>query len=260
MHRRAHAVAVAKIDIVAHADLVAVIEHGRARHRQQQRVQQLDLAAVVLEQRREAAANAEIDARAPVGGIERPQIIALAVGHHGERHLVMVAQKDRPLRAVRNLRRLAHDVGDRMTVLLRQRHIDARHQGKVERHVAFVALPEISRRLLRPDIGLGEQHAVGIAGIDRGPDLLDDRMRLGQVLACRPLALDEIGDGVEAQAVDPHVEPEAHHVEDGLDDARIVEIEIRLMRIEAVPVERLGRLVKVQFDFSMSQKMMGTSL
>ena len=63
LHRRAHAVAVAEVDVVAHADLVAVVEDRRAGQREQQAVHQLDLAAVVAEQRREAAADAEVDAR-----------------------------------------------------------------------------------------------------------------------------------------------------------------------------------------------------
>ena len=47
LHRRAHAIAVAKIEVVAHADLVAVVEDRRAGHRHQKRIQQLDLAPVV---------------------------------------------------------------------------------------------------------------------------------------------------------------------------------------------------------------------
>ena len=78
LHRRAHAVAVAEMDVVAHADLVAVVDHRRAGHREQQAVHQLDAAAVVLQQRRQPAADAEIDARAPVGGVGLPQIVALA--------------------------------------------------------------------------------------------------------------------------------------------------------------------------------------
>ena len=35
LHRGAHAVAIAEIDVVAHADLIAVIEDGRARQREQ---------------------------------------------------------------------------------------------------------------------------------------------------------------------------------------------------------------------------------
>ena len=37
LHRRAHAVAVAEEDVVAHADLVAVVEHRRAGQREEQR-------------------------------------------------------------------------------------------------------------------------------------------------------------------------------------------------------------------------------
>ena len=89
------------MDVVAHADLVAVVDDRRARHGEQQAVHQLDAAAVALQQRREAAADAEIDARAPVGGVGLPEIVALGVGHHFERQLVVVAQEDRPLAVLR---------------------------------------------------------------------------------------------------------------------------------------------------------------
>ena len=42
LHRRAHAVAIAEVDVVAHADLVAVVDDRRPRHREQQAVHQLD--------------------------------------------------------------------------------------------------------------------------------------------------------------------------------------------------------------------------
>ena len=78
----------------------------------------------------------------------------------------MVAQKHRPLAGLRNVRRLPHDVGDRMAVLGRDRHVDARHQREVERHVAFVARAEILQHVLRPLIGLGQQHAVAVALVE----------------------------------------------------------------------------------------------
>ena len=61
LHRRAHAVAVAEVDVVAHPDLVAVVEDRRAGQREEQAVQELHLAAVVADQRRQAAADAEVD-------------------------------------------------------------------------------------------------------------------------------------------------------------------------------------------------------
>ena len=44
--------------------------------------------------------------------------------------------------------------------------------------------------------------------------MLDDGVGLGEVLAGGAVALDEVGDGVDAERVDAHVEPEAHGLED----------------------------------------------
>ncbi len=72
LHRRAHAIAVAQVDIVAHADFIAVIQGRCARHRQQQAVEQLDPPTVTLHQRRQTSANTQIDPGAAVGGIVIP--------------------------------------------------------------------------------------------------------------------------------------------------------------------------------------------
>jgi hypothetical protein len=238
LHRRAHAVAVAEEDVVAHADLVAVIDHGRAGHGEQERVHQLDPAPVALQERREAAADAEIDPRAAVGGVEVPEIVALGIGHHLERQLVVVAQEDRPLAVRRDLRRLAHDVGDREAVFLGDRHVHPRHQREVEGHVALVALAEIFLGVLRPLVRLGEQEAVGVVRVDLGADLLQDVVGLGQVLVVRALALDEVGHGVEPQPVDAEVEPVAHHLDDRLEHLGVVEVQVGLVAVEAVPEDR----------------------
>ena len=132
-------------------------------------------------------------------------------------------------------RRLADDVGDRVAVLAREAHEDARHQREVERHVAFVSFAEIGARVLGPLIGLRQQHAVRIALVDLRPEPLQDLVGLGQVLVVGPVALDEIGHGIQAQAVDPHVEPEPQDAQDVRQHARIVVVEVRLVRIEAVP-------------------------
>ncbi len=78
----------------------------------------------------------------------------------------MVAQEHRPLACLRNVRRLPHDVRNRVTVLGRHRHVDAGHQREVECHVAFVAGAEILQHILRPLIGLGEQHAMVVMHVE----------------------------------------------------------------------------------------------
>jgi len=243
LHRRADAVPIAKEDVVAHADLVAVIDDRRARHGQQQAVHQLDLGAVVFQQRCQPATDSQVDAGSPVHSIEVPEIVALLVRNHFERQLVMVAEKDRPLAVLGNLGRLAHDVGDRMPVFLRDRHVHARHQREMERHVAFVSLAEVLLRVLGPLVRFGEQHPIRMLGVKLGPEGLQDRVRLAQILVVRSLALDEVGHGVEAHAVDAHVEPEVHHVDDRAKHGRIVEVQVGLVRIEAVPIVGLGHRI-----------------
>jgi len=75
-----------------------------------------------------------------------------------------------------------------------------------------------------------------------------------QVLVIGAIALAQIGDGVETETIDAGIEPALHHLRERADHARIVEIEIRLMREEAVPVELAGFRVPCQFDFSVSVK------
>ena len=166
LHGRAHAVAVAEIDVVAHADFIAVIEDGRAGKGEQQAVQQLDAAAIVVHQRSQAAADAEIDAHARIGAVGEIHVVALVVGDHLERQLIVIAQEQAPLAGVGNRRRLRHDVGDRQPVFLAQRHVDARHQREMECHVAFVAVAEIGAHIGGPLIGFGQNHAVGIIRVD----------------------------------------------------------------------------------------------
>ncbi len=61
-------------------------------------------------------------------------------------------------------------------------------------------------------------------------------MGFEQVLAVGALALEQVGNGVEPQAVDAAIQPETQHVEHGLADARVVEVQVWLVAEEAVPV------------------------
>jgi hypothetical protein len=152
----------------------------------------------------------------------------------------VVAQEQPPLAALGQRRGAPQDVDDGLDVLLAQRHEDARHHREVERHVALVPVAEVRAHVLRPLVGLGQEHPPGVVAVDGAADLLDHPVGLGEVLAARSVALHEVGDGVEAEPVDPQVQPEAHDVEDLLDDPRVVEVEVRLVAEEAVPVEGAG--------------------
>jgi hypothetical protein len=70
----------------------------------------------------------------------------------------------------------------------------------------------------------------------------------------------EIRDRVEPQTVDAHLEPEAHHVENRLEDDRVVEVQVGLVAEEAMPVVLLRHRVPGPVRrFSVSVKMMRAS-
>ena len=66
----------------------------------------------------------------------------------------------------------------------------------MKRHVAFVAagagVAEILHDIGRPLIGLGQQHPARKLVVNDFADALEERVRLGQVLAIGALALEEV--------------------------------------------------------------------
>ena len=68
-------------------------------------------------------------------------------------------------------------------------------------------------------------------------------MRLGQVLAVGAGPLVEVGHGVEAEAVEAHVEPERHRLQHRVVDLGVVEVEVGLVVEEAVPEVLLAHRV-----------------
>ena len=122
-------------------------------------------------------------------------------------------------------------------------HIDARHQGKVERHVTFVAIAKVGTDIGRRLVGFGQDEAVCVFGINGGADFFDDKMGLRQVFAGCSIAFDQVGNGVHAQRIDAHVEPEPHGFQYLFHHRWVIEVEVWLVGKEAVPIVGLGRIV-----------------
>ena len=236
LHRRPYAVPVAQVDVVAHPDLVAVVDDRRAGQGEQQGVHQLDPAPVVAQQRGEAAPDPEVHPRLRVLRVHAVHVVALLVGHHLERQLVVVAQERRPLPALGDRGRLVQDVDEREPVLHPVRHEHPRHQGEVERHVASVAVPEVGDRVLGPLVRLGQEHPVLELRVDVAAQVGQELEGLREVLAVGSLALEQIGDGVEAEPVHAQPEPEVDDVEHRRPHPRFVEVEVGLVGVEPVPV------------------------
>ena len=70
---------------------------------------------------------------------------------------------------------------------------------------------QIGDRVLGPLVGFRQQHPVGKIRVDVTAQIAQEGVGLGQILASRALALEQVRHRVEAQAVDAHTEPEIEH-------------------------------------------------
>ena len=68
------------------------------------------------------------------------------------------------------------------------------------------------------------------------PQLSQVLVRLRQVFAARALSLVEIGHGIQAETVDPHAQPLVDDVEQRPPHVGVIEVKVRLVGVEAVPV------------------------
>ncbi len=152
----------------------------------------------------------------------------------------MVAQEKSPLAGRVNLGRLGKNVDDWESILLVNGHEHPRHEWKVEVHVALVALTEIGRSVFRPLVGFGQKETALELRVDAGAKLFQEGMRLRQILAIRTLLLVEVGDGIQTQPVNAKAEPKIDDLEERFLHCRILEIQVRLMGVEPMPIVGIG--------------------
>lgn len=95
---------------------------------------------------------------------------------------------------------------DGRRLALAQRVVDARHDGEVEAHLALGVLvgAEVVDDLVRHLVGLGQQDPTRVLGVDhpaqRGGGTGGS---WGGSRRCAPLLLEQVGHGVQAEAVVP---------------------------------------------------------
>ena len=148
----------------------------------------------------------------------------------------MIPEENCPLAGRGNFRGLPQHFGNRVPILLPERHEDPRHQWEVETHLTLVPVTKEFPHIGRPLVGLGQQEPVRIPFLQDAAELLQDSVCFRQIFVNRAFSFAQIWHRVEAERIDPAVEPEGHHLQHGLEHSRVVVVQIRLMREEAVPV------------------------
>ena len=87
-------------------------------------------------------------------------VVALLIGNHLQRQLVMISEKQRPLAVFRNRRCLPKDIDNGESVFHPERHEHAQHDRKVKCHVALIAIAEIGDGIFGPLIGFRQEHSI----------------------------------------------------------------------------------------------------
>jgi hypothetical protein len=240
LHGGADAVAIAEVDIFAHADFVAVIDDGAAWEGEEESVEEFDAAPVIAEERCEAATDAEVKAGEVGLGVDAVHVIAFFVGDHFEGEFVVVSEEEGPLGVIGERGSLLEDIDDGDAIFHAERHEEAWHEREVEGHMAFVAVAEVGDGVFGPLVGFGEEHAVFEFGVDVTSDGFEEGVGFGEVFAGGAFAFEEVGDGIEAEAIDAEVKPEVEGLEHGAVDGWMIVIEVGLVRVEAVPEVGVG--------------------
>ena len=141
------------MDVIPHANLVSVINDGGPGQRHQQAIHEFDAPTVAVEQRSEAAPDADVQAHGTITRVFVIHVVALQVGDHLERQLIVIAEEQTPLAGVGNFLCLLKNFRDRLAVFQLQAHEHSRHEWKVKRHVKLVAIAEVRTEVSGPLVG-----------------------------------------------------------------------------------------------------------
>ena len=156
----------------------------------------------------------------------------------------MVADEGRPLGVGGDLRSRHQRGPDRAGVLARERQVHRLVDGEVEQHRQLVAVLVAEERagLLERQVDLAEQDRLAVAAAEEAAQVAQQLVRVDDRALRQPDGLDQERHGVDAEAGQPQLQPEAHDLGDLVADLRVGDVQVGLEAVEAVQVV-LARLL-----------------
>lgn len=263
--------ATGQVEVLVLRQLLAVVEDRGAGQGEGQRVDHLEPLAVVPDHRRQPEPQPPPEDLVLLARAEgREDLGELVLGQLVERQLVVVADEDAEGLAGRQLGSPAEGGQQRAGVLPGQRQVHPLVEDEVEAHRHAGARPaEEVELLVVGEVDLAEHDRLARAAGHEGPHEVEHLEGLRQRPRVAPQApvhrlgeravalvvgvalpgggLDEVRHGVDAEADDAQLQPEAHDAADLVADLGVRRVEVRLVAVEAVP-EVLARLLVVGPD------------
>ena len=152
----------------------------------------------------------------------------------------MVPQKHGPLAVLRNRRRLIEDIDDRKAILHLQGHEHARHEREMEIHVALIPVAKVGHRIFRPLVSLGQSMRPGNFSSTCARSSFGDRRASPEDFRSSCLRARKDREWRrDAGRLHPCL-TKSRNLFDGFVDGRVIEVQVGLVRVKAMPVIRLG--------------------
>ncbi len=225
--------------VLAHPDLLAVVEDRGPGEREHQAVDHAYLAGVLEHGRHPAGDPAVVDALRLLRGEGVEHLLPLGLAELVQGQLVVVADEVGPLVGGRDGRTPPQGRSDGAGVLTGQRQEQLLVGDEVDLHAELVAVitPEERELLGEGQVDLAQQHGRAAAPAHVLPQGVE------QLVLPHALGLDEERHGVDAEPVDAQLQPEPDDLGDLLDHGRVARREVGLVAVEGVLVVLPGHLV-----------------
>ena len=129
--------------------------------------------------------------------------------------------------------------------LAREREVERLVDGEREQHLQLVAVLVAEERplVVGRQVDLAEQDRLAAAAADEAPQVAQQLVRVDHRAARHPHRLEHERHGVDAEAAEPLLEPEADDLRDLVAHGRVGHVEVGLVGVEAVQVVLARRLV-----------------
>ena len=155
----------------------------------------------------------------------------------------MVAHEVRPLAVLGDRGERLERAPQRARIFAREREVHGLVDGERQDHLELVAVlvAEELALLRRREVDLAHEHRLAGTAADVAPHVPQQLVRVLTRAGVRAGRLDQERHGVDAEPAQPLLEPEADHLRDLVAHLRVRDVQVRLVRVEAVlvPAPRL---------------------
>ena len=184
-----------------------------------------------MQQRHESSTYTDIGTHALFRAVPLIHPGAFLVRDHLQGQFIVIAQENTPLATLGQGRGGSQDFAQPVGGFFAQCGENARHDREVEADMALGCLigSKVGDNLVRRLVRLGNHDGAGELFFDHCAQVRDELVRGREVFAVRTFFFEQVGDGIQPEAVHTGGAPKTHHVFHGFAHRRVFIVQVRLV-------------------------------